>query len=226
MDIPLFPLHVVLCPGITLPLHVFEERYRVLVERCLGDGSGFGVVRIRDGREVGPAPVSLERVGTIARLHRVTRLPDGGFDLQVVGAERFRLGAVATDRAPYLVADGELLGEPLGDAEQVRALLAAVGRRLGRLLAAVAADDEMVAGPDVDEISRLLVGAQDPTALSHLVTGLVPLEPAVRQGLLEAPTTEARLAGLERALAREAVMLEQRLGAWPDDLRGNVGRNN
>ena len=54
MDLPLFPLHTVLCPGVALPLHVFEERYRVMVGRCIDLGEPFGVVLIRQGREVGP----------------------------------------------------------------------------------------------------------------------------------------------------------------------------
>ena len=53
MEIPLFPLHTVLCPGIVLPLHIFEERYRALTRHCLDTGAPFGVVLIRDGREVG-----------------------------------------------------------------------------------------------------------------------------------------------------------------------------
>ncbi|MBP1706054.1 MAG: peptidase [Chloroflexi bacterium] len=226
MDIPLFPLHAVLCPGVVLPLHVFETRYRTLVERCLEDGSGFGVVRIREGREVGDGPVALEQVGTIARLRDVTRLPDGRFELTVVGVERFRLASVATDRAPYLVADGVLLGEPLGDPARIPGLVAAVMRRLGRYLAAVAPATVPSDDPSYDEISGGLAAIEDPAALSHLVAGMLPMEPAVRQRLLEAPTAEARLADLERVLSHETGLLERRLAAWPGDPRGSAGRNN
>ena len=58
MEIPLFPLHTVLCPGIVLPLHIFEDRYRALVRHCLDTGLPFGVVLIRSGREVGPGAAS------------------------------------------------------------------------------------------------------------------------------------------------------------------------
>jgi uncharacterized protein len=226
MEIPLFPLHTVLCPGIVLPLHVFEERYRILVERCLDDGSGFGVVRIREGREVGPVPAALEQVGTMARPTRVTRLPDGRFDLLVVGAQRFRIDAVAADREPYLVADGRLLDEPLGDPEQVPALVEQLGRGLVRLLAALSPGDRPEGGGSPDEVARRLAEVEDPTALSHLLAGLVPVEPAVRHGLLEATTTEARLVALERVLARETMLLEHRLAAWPVDPREDAGRTN
>jgi hypothetical protein len=226
MEIPLFPLHAALCPGIVLPLHVFEERYRILVERCLDDGSGFGVVRIREGREVGPAPAALEQIGTIARLRRVTRLPDGRFDLLAVGAERFRLIAVHADRAPYLVGEGAMLGEPLGDPERASALAARVGRSLARYLATLAPGDGAARDAEPDEISRRLADIEDPTILSHLVAGLVPLEPAARQRLLEAATTEVRLAELERVLARETVLLENQLAAWQGGLQGSAGRRN
>ena len=72
MEIPLFPLHTVLCPGIVLPLHVFEDRYRALTRHCLETGEPFGVVLIREGREVGLGqPVA-------GRRRRPRRDPRGG----------------------------------------------------------------------------------------------------------------------------------------------------
>lgn len=100
--LPLFPLHTVLFPGGVLPLHIFEERYRLLIR----EGVDFGVVMIRDGREVqteaGAAPF-LHSIGTIAHPERVEELPDGGYNVLVRGIERFRLGAVDGFR-PYLQA--------------------------------------------------------------------------------------------------------------------------
>ncbi len=63
MEIPLFPLHTVLCPGIVVPLHIFEERYRALTRHCLETGAPFGIVLIRDGHEVG-ASRTLARVSS------------------------------------------------------------------------------------------------------------------------------------------------------------------
>ena len=69
MEIPLFPLHTVLCPGIVLPLHIFEERYRAMTRRCLDTGDPFGVVLIRDDREVGTQGVAtLAGVGAFAEI--------------------------------------------------------------------------------------------------------------------------------------------------------------
>ena len=93
MQIPLFPLHTVLAPGIALPLHVFEERYRIMVRRCLEETSPFGVVLIREGSEVlrsSPTQqLSIAGVGTFAEIREASRYADGRFDLLAVGTSRF-----------------------------------------------------------------------------------------------------------------------------------------
>ena len=75
--LPLFPLEqVVLFPGMSLPLHIFEERYKVMIGACQVTDQLFGVLLIKSGSEVG-APAQPERVGCTARMLRVDRLPDG-----------------------------------------------------------------------------------------------------------------------------------------------------
>jgi Lon protease-like protein len=106
--IPLFPLHTVLFPGAVLPLHVFEERYRLLVR----EGHDFGVVLIRQGWEVGPGRgEDTYGVGTLAHPERVDELPDGRFAMLVRGVRRFRLGALDHGR-PYLQGEVEWLDDP------------------------------------------------------------------------------------------------------------------
>ena len=116
--IPLFPLGTPLFPGVVLPLHVFEPRYRRLVRDLLdrpeGAGRCFGVVAIRQGWEVehvAPA-AALYDIGCTARLQRVQPQPDGGFRIVTVGGERFRLlDVVVGDDPPYLQAQVEWLAE-------------------------------------------------------------------------------------------------------------------
>ena len=80
MESPLFPLHTVLCPGIVLPLHIFEERYRALTRHCLDTGAPFGVVLIRDGRKVGAdRTLALAGVGALSR-SRSRAVPHGRYD--------------------------------------------------------------------------------------------------------------------------------------------------
>jgi hypothetical protein len=150
MDLPLFPLHTVLCPGIALPLHVFEERYRLLVARCLERGEPFGVVLIRQGREVGPPEGRIARVGTTAVIREAGHYPDGRYDLVTVGDQRFHIESLATADEPYLVADVSYLDEPIGDGDTARGLSERVSRRFLRYLEALQpalADDE---GPEIE----------------------------------------------------------------------------
>src|SRR5256885_4086280 len=100
--LPLFPLETVLFPRMPLRLNVFEERYRIMIGRCLEEKRPFGVVLIRDGSEVGPGAVP-EMVGTLARILAVRRLPGGKMNLLAEGTRRFRLLDYATDAEPYLV---------------------------------------------------------------------------------------------------------------------------
>ena len=108
--IPLFPLSSLLVPGLVLPLHVFEPRYRSLLEDLSAlpeDERGFGVVAIREGHEVGSDGVrALYDVGTFASLREVTTLEDGRSDIMTVGAGRFRLLSLVPGK-PYLQAEVE-----------------------------------------------------------------------------------------------------------------------
>jgi len=134
MELPLFPLHTVLCPGVALPLHVFEERYRRMVERCVESGGAFGVVLIREGRETGPLDGRISRVGTTADIREVGRHPDGRFDLMTVGDRRFRIETLTDSEEPYLIADVRYLREPVGDVEMARMLAERVSSRFLRYL--------------------------------------------------------------------------------------------
>lgn len=132
MDLPLFPLHTVLCPGIALPLHIFEPRYRALVRHCLQADEPFGVVWIREGREVGSGDLSVAAVGTVAQIREADRRVDGRYDLIAVGTGRFRIEEVFADRAPYLVARAEPMADLITDEGRALQLARIVTRRFVR----------------------------------------------------------------------------------------------
>jgi len=91
MELPIFPLkHVVLFPGMVLPLHIFEMRYREMLNRCIDEHLPFGVVLIDEGQEVG-ATAKPHKVGTAARIARVERQEDGRMNITAVGTQRFRI---------------------------------------------------------------------------------------------------------------------------------------
>jgi Lon protease-like protein len=136
MEIPLFPLHTVLCPGIVVPLHIFEERYRALTRHCLETGAPFGIVLIRDGREVGAArgTLTLEKVGALVEIREADRFPDGRYQLLAAATGRFAIDSVDLARAPYLVADVTPLDDEVGDELRAERLAASAIRRFVRYL--------------------------------------------------------------------------------------------
>ena len=142
MEIPLFPLHAVLCPGIVLPLHVFEERYRAMTRRCLDTGEPFGVVLIREGREAGPEPVAtLAGVGAFAEIREAGRYPDGRYDLLAAATGRFAIESVDAQEEPYLVAEVTPLDDAVVDEPRAERLAAAAIRRFVRYLDLMRARD-------------------------------------------------------------------------------------
>lgn len=212
--LPVFPLGTVLFPGLVLPLHIFEERYRALVRHLVGLPAGapreFGVVAIRAGWEVAPAgppsrptpsggEVTLHEVGCTAELRQVTELADGGFDIVTVGRRRFRIAEVDSAAAPYLTAEVEWLPEP-ADPDEMAGLLAA------RVISVFRQYLGLIR-PDPQEISEQL--PEDPTVLSHLVAATAALTVADRQRLLAIDDTAARLRAELRLLHREAALLRQ-----------------
>jgi Lon protease-like protein len=139
MQIPLFPLHTVLSPGIALPLHIFEERYRAMVKRCLDTSTPFGVVLIRNGSEVAPRAggeqvISISGVGTFAEIREANKYLDGRWDLLTVGTGRFVVREVIADREPYLLGEVDELDDRIGDEEEAEALVAGVTRRFVQYL--------------------------------------------------------------------------------------------
>ena len=107
MELPLFPLNIVLFPGATMPLHVFEERYKKLVHLCLDEKRPFSVLLIRKGNEVGE-PAEPFDVGTTAHITGVQHLDEGRMNLVCLGGQRFRIVHRLTHE-PYLVGDVEML---------------------------------------------------------------------------------------------------------------------
>ncbi|MDE0299808.1 MAG: LON peptidase substrate-binding domain-containing protein [Candidatus Poribacteria bacterium] len=100
-ELPLFPLNVVLFPGGILPLHIFEERYQLMIRLCLENESPFGVVLIKEGNETGE-PAEPYHVGTAAQILEVDRLDGGRMNLMTSGQYRFEILEIQHN-LPYLV---------------------------------------------------------------------------------------------------------------------------
>ena len=205
--IPLFPLGTVLVPGLVLPLHVFEPRYRQLLtdlQERPADDRGFGVVAIREGHEVGDTgALALHEVGTLALVRSVTPYPDGRSDVVTNGDARFRLHGLVDTGAPYLCGEVDWLDEPDGaDPAEVAVTAQAVVRRFDDYRAAVA-DTGAV------EAAHMLELPEDSRTLSYLVAVAMVLDLRERQALLEAGSTLARLRHELALLGRETGLVRE-----------------
>ncbi len=99
-ELPIFPLRTVLFPGMALPLHVFEERYKLLVAECIQDSRPFGVVLIRSGHET-EVSATFHEVGTTAHITQVEHLHDGQMNIATLGYNRFRIRTTHNQK-PYV----------------------------------------------------------------------------------------------------------------------------
>jgi uncharacterized protein len=211
--LPLFPLGSVLYPGLVLPLHIFEERYRQLVADLL-DGPEpreIGVIAIQHGRETGVDGVSaLYQTGCTAVVRRVEKHDDGRFDLVTVGSQRFRLLSLG-EQAPYFSGDIELLPDELGDDGEADALVPAVQQAFREYLQTLS--DRGGARVSIPELPG------EPILLSYLVAAAVVVDLPVKQQLLEEPDAHRRLAAERRLLAAERRLLQSLTATPAPDLR-------
>jgi Lon protease-like protein len=202
--LPLFPLGSVLFPGVVLPLHIFEPRYRRMIDdlRELPEQEPreFGVVAIRDGREVGPDAVeSVYDVGCAARISALEAHEDGRYSLVTTGTQRFRLLGVDTS-GPYLRGEVDFLQENAGPgADALRTSSTALLLGYQRALASLRG---VKAGP-IPELP------DDPTILSYLIAAAMVLDLRDKQRLLATPDTTARLKREQALLRRETLLIKE-----------------
>jgi Lon protease-like protein len=214
----MFPLGGVVLPGELMPLHVFEPRYRRLVLDCLAaDPPAFGTTLIERGSEVGGGDERAS-VGTALLIRSVSPAEGGRFHLSTVGVRRLTVLEWLPDD-PYPLADVEEWPDqpPTGDDVELVARrvpeLAAEAQTV-RQLAATAAGQRQAAG-----IVRV---SDDPVVAGYQLAAAVPLGPADRFRVLQAPSVAARLDVLAEAMADLAAALRFRIGD-ANDAPGSAG---
>lgn len=215
-EIPIFPLNVVLFPGMQLPLHIFEPRYCTMIARCLeGENFGveraFGVAMMRSGRE-GESDTYPADVGCLAHIAQVAPLPDGRYNLMATGQRRFVIRSLR-EEDDYLVGTVEWLEDEAGEefaedeAHRTRAALESYLR--------ATAENSGSFSPDMMQL-EIPISAYE---LSMWIAALLPLPPQEKQPLLEATSTTQRLLReysllqraevIQRAFFRRAAFLRQ-----------------
>lgn len=180
LRLPLFPLGVVLFPGALLPLHIFEPRYRRLLEDVAEGERQFGLLLPGIGREAPPAGA----IGTIAELRATAPLEEGRSNIVVQGGQRFMLSRYVDDEAPYLVA----MVEPFEDQDDAPAsanTLAELTAEFQRYDTAHRALHDIE--PDHEPLPT------EAALLSFRVAGGMELDLVEQQRLLELRSTRARI---------------------------------
>ncbi|HSV73047.1 MAG TPA: LON peptidase substrate-binding domain-containing protein [Chthonomonadales bacterium] len=184
-EIPLFPLQAVLFPRMPMPLRIFEDRYRIMIERCIEHNAPFGVVLIREGEE-SAEPATPVSVGTLAQIHAVQKLEGGRVNILTVGSERFRVVERHADREPYLIGVTEpYADDPPADVERLSVLSGSVSGLFGEYFKALIS----AAGVDLPEYDL----PSDAVDLSFVIAAVIQVPLEQRQTLLEMTDTAARL---------------------------------
>jgi Lon protease-like protein len=217
LDLPLFPLNTVLFPGAPLQLHIFEERYKRMIEMCVQESKEFGVVLIRAGQEaLGPLAAPHD-VGCTARILQATRLSQGRKNIVVLGQERFRLLSIDRESQPYLTGKAE--SHPILHSNPGRA--AALEGRLR---------------PQVERFIHRLVEAggmklelhqlpEDPVAFAYLGASILQISPAQKQVLLMENELDSLLFHLKALYRRELALLDITLSPAEVPMQGSFSRN-
>jgi Lon protease-like protein len=203
-ELPLFPLNnVVLFPGMRLPLHIFEERYKAMIGDCVERESPFGILLIKEGQEVGE-PAEPFRVGTTARITQVQNLQEGRMNILTQGERRFEVVEIV-QWVPHLVGLVKYLEEDSGDVSE--ALVSEVRSEYSNFLKHLA----VMAGG----WNRRVDVTHDPIQLSSEATSRlassIELPRDLRQQLLESPTARERLEKLLPLLKRGNELIQEQV---------------
>ena len=209
IELPLFLLDTVLFPGQMLPLHVFEERYRLMIRRCLAEDTSFGAVLIQRGDPAGET-IEPHLVGTVARIIESSHLPDGTMNIITVGTERFRIRRLLHDQ-PYL--RGEVESFPLADPAdptEMAGLIKRVREQITQYIQLIA----KAAGLQI-QIDEM---PQAPQQVGYLAAVALQIDNAEKQNLLGCQSIRTILATETALLNRENALLTwmARKKDWPE----------
>ena len=201
-ELPLFPLPLVLFPGVPLPLHIFEPRYRRMLADVRASNNLFGLSYFAPESGVADRPPE-GHVGCAAEVVEVQPLPDGRSNILTVGVARYRAAEYVERGDPYLVARVEFFGDAEEDAEVVGRRAREVSEVFMRIARAMrTANDERGALPELPQ--------DDPERLSFLVAAVVEMDAEAKQRLLETRSTSERLRRLYALLAQAVSSYEAR----------------
>ena len=202
MFLRLFPLQTVLFPGMRMPLHIFEDRYRTMIRECIEEDAPFGVLLIREGAEVGATAIP-HNVGTTARITQAEYLEDGRMNIFTIGAQRFRVERLLTDRM-YLSGEVELIEQEPADDGAWKALERAQDTFNDYLRTYMEMNDQWMRGIELPD---------DPGEAADYIAARTETLPETKQDWLEDLAPGSRLEKQLEVLASELPDMRARLAA-------------
>jgi ATP-dependent Lon protease len=201
-ELPLFPLPVVLFPGVPLPLHIFEPRYRKMLDDIRVGNNFFGLSYFDSSASDSESPPT-GHVGCVAEVTETQTLPDGRSNILTIGLIRYRVEEYVQRGDPYLVAKVGFFEDEEESKEQLNQSSQDVAQTFTRIARAVRIiNDERATLPDISDT--------EPQRLSFLVAAAMEIEAELKQELLEVRFTSQRLQRLSDMLARAVTSYEER----------------
>jgi ATP-dependent Lon protease len=201
-ELPIFPLSVVLFPGVPLPLHIFEPRYRQMLSDIRAGNNLFGLSYFDSStaeKEIPPAG----HIGCVAEVTETQGLPDGRSNILTIGLIRYRIEEYVERGDPYLVARVSFFEDEDEDGKRLRESSREVAESFTRIARAVRIiNDERASLPDITDT--------EPQRLSFLVAAAMEVDSDVKMELLELRSTSERLRRLREMLTRALSNYEER----------------
>lgn len=209
IELPLFPLNTVLFPGMPIGLHIFEDRYKLMIDKCVQERQPFGVVLIKSGTEaLGPVAEPYP-VGCIAYVTQVQRLEQGRMNIGAMGHERFQI-LEFDDSRPYLVGQVEKYPLHEGEPEAIKRAAQRLRPWVIRYLEAIPQDD------DEEELDFQQV-SDDPIPLAYLAATLLQIPPDEKQSFLATKDASTLLGELRAIYRREVALMKSMLEQVVED---------
>ena len=215
-EIPIFPLHTVLFPGMSLPLHIFESRYKKMINTCLEGDKQFGVVLIHQGSEAfGPLPEP-HLIGCTARILDVHRLDEGRMNLTTRGEHRFLINNLS-DELPYLTAQVDLFPFEENDSKELKSAVIRIVPKVKRYIRML------------NEIENVKIDEEnipdDPISLASFAATLLQMPPDEKQGLLESSSILNLLNATDKFYLREIAFLRTFIDQGQDKAHSRIIEN-
>ncbi len=200
-DLPIFPLNTVLFPGMPLKLHIFEERYKLMINSCYQSGQPFGVALIKSGQEVGGRAKPF-LIGCTAVITELEPLPGGRMNIVAVGRDRFVAHSFRYDQ-PYLVAEVDTLSLANANSTTLNTTTRSLRPWVKHYLQTLA--DASETKFDIQQLP------DDPIQFAYLASFLLEISIEQKQNLLNIEDADELIANLRTMYRREVTLLNAML---------------